>query len=898
MKKTVKKKAAAAKKVKRVARKRKKVKLPPPRAVVPSDADDRDLPLPARLFDKQRIAVAGRFSYYPHKSMITEVLRREGAVIVEAINKKLDILIVESSGNATKIKQAKKLNAAGASIRIVADLTDLWSTSQISIKEVLTTPECIGHFADIVEQSWLVGDTHPVVSEDFSKCTLSSPGRTACLTGVEFVDCDFSKATLERVDLGGYDHRPTRCNFARANFNDCNLREAVDCQFDGAKGSRVEIADATHCTLHKVKFKDSILSGLEDCRIEDCTFDGVEVESYSNDFCLGSTTVKNSRFAGIKAREDRRPQVFDGCQLENVEFKRGSFHRGLVFNDCQLTNIKFTDLAISSLSFSGCTLADCTFSRCTITQVHFDDSKLKNCKVSGGEIRVATATAAQAAQLAGVAQNVVRDPSRFKQIKALATAFRAAGGLTIDVDVQTTDGHEVRMYANKSWASDFSWSEKKKGGRAEDFSLRATGRVGFPISDYQKAFIGLFCAVPVASVDHETLKTTSSKCSVKGKDLKQLVVQAIYEANGIEPPSEDDLKESQQKRRKDKATTRDAVRQELAAGQVRQINKRSPQELAAASPLKKMQLAGIDLKGVKLPGVELGQSDFSHADLSGSKLNKAGLSKADLSGANLKKANLANANLKEANLSGADLSEAKLGKVSLQGAQLSGAILTGASLANTDLSGVDLSSAKLDGVNLNSAIYNEKTQLPKSVTKALMEKMRWSGGGLPPHKRKQNKKVSGPIDFEHFMARLNEITDSSRLSKSLKMLKADAFQLFSEVTDDAMIGVVKSQTDAKLVYSCKLNSDGEFTCCTQNLNSCGGLRGAICKHILVLVVGLAKSGALDPAVVDEWVNGSKQKNPSLDKDQMGEILLKYKGAEAGEIDWRPTETVPEDFFAF
>jgi hypothetical protein len=66
----------------------------------------------------------------------------------------------------------------------------------------------------------------------------------------------------------------------------------------------------------------------------------------------------------------------------------------------------------------------------------------------------------------------------------------------------------------------------------------------------------------------------------------------------------------------------------------------------------------------------------------------------------------------------------------------------------------------------------------------------------------------------------------------------------------------------------------------------------------VLVIGLSKNGQLDPTVMDDWVNNSKQKNPSLDKDRMSEILLKYKGAEAGEIDWRPTETVPEDFFSF
>jgi hypothetical protein len=30
---------------------------------------------------------------------------------------------------------------------------------------------------------------------------------------------------------------------------------------------------------------------------------------------------------------------------------------------------------------------------------------------------------------------------------------------------------------------------------------------------------------------------------------------------------------------------------------------------------------------------------------------------------------------------------------------------------------------------------------------------------------------------------------------------------------------------------------------------------------------------------------------------MGEIFIRRKGAEAGEVDWRPTETVPEDYYA-
>jgi hypothetical protein len=31
---------------------------------------------------------------------------------------------------------------------------------------------------------------------------------------------------------------------------------------------------------------------------------------------------------------------------------------------------------------------------------------------------------------------------------------------------------------------------------------------------------------------------------------------------------------------------------------------------------------------------------------------------------------------------------------------------------------------------------------------------------------------------------------------------------------------------------------------------------------------------------------------------MTEAFIQYKGASLGEIDWRPTETIPEDYYAF
>jgi uncharacterized protein YjbI with pentapeptide repeats len=152
-------------------------------------------------------------------------------------------------------------------------------------------------------------------------------------------------------------------------------------------------------------------------------------------------------------------------------------------------------------------------------------------------------------------------------------------------------------------------------------------------------------------------------------------------------------------------------------------------------------------------------------------------------------------------------------------------------------------------------------------------------------------------DLPTFLSAIAIRSDKGKVDKATKMLKKEGFKLFNDVTAASLSGVVKSQTDPDLVYACRITSDGDYACCTQNLNICGGLRGSVCKHLLVLIFGLVQAGELDPATIDGWVAKSQAKAAELNKDAMGEIFLKYKGAEAGEIDWRPTETLPEDFYA-
>lgn len=152
-------------------------------------------------------------------------------------------------------------------------------------------------------------------------------------------------------------------------------------------------------------------------------------------------------------------------------------------------------------------------------------------------------------------------------------------------------------------------------------------------------------------------------------------------------------------------------------------------------------------------------------------------------------------------------------------------------------------------------------------------------------------------ELRRFVERLEGSADPAKLHKAMAMLRADRFQLFVDAGTDQVVGVVKSQGDPSLIYACRLGADGRYSCCTQNLNVCGGLRGSVCKHILVLTVGLAQSDAMPTTTVVDWIAASKRNKPELDKDAASEVFIRYKGAEAGEVDWRPTETLPEDFYA-
>jgi hypothetical protein len=56
-------------------------------------------------------------------------------------------------------------------------------------------------------------------------------------------------------------------------------------------------------------------------------------------------------------------------------------------------------------------------------------------------------------------------------------------------------------------------------------------------------------------------------------------------------------------------------------------------------------------------------------------------------------------------------------------------------------------------------------------------------------------------------------------------------------------------------------------------------------------------GLLKSADAEQWLVKAATKNVSRNTELAAEAILKYKGVQAGEVDWRPIETVPEDYYS-
>lgn len=151
--------------------------------------------------------------------------------------------------------------------------------------------------------------------------------------------------------------------------------------------------------------------------------------------------------------------------------------------------------------------------------------------------------------------------------------------------------------------------------------------------------------------------------------------------------------------------------------------------------------------------------------------------------------------------------------------------------------------------------------------------------------------------LEQFASALKTVAEYGKLQRALQMFQKSKNILFIRPEADGIIGIIKSQTKDDLDYSISITSKSYF-CGTQNIHICGGLRGHICKHILLALIASVKSGAIDQKKALDLINAVSGISPNYDKSKARQIFQEYELFKKGELDWRPIEIFPEDLMAF
>jgi uncharacterized protein YjbI with pentapeptide repeats len=800
-------------------------------------------------FPGKTFAFAGKISPWM-RDRIAESVAAEGARVVEAAGPGVDFLLVQPPPSGRLSPAVKKVIAAleeqGAAPEVLtpAEFGRRILPSREQVVALLTggEPSALAYWNSLNKRSaW--GHLGKV---DLAGCDL----RGAALPGADFE----SAAVLDGADLRD------------ADLTGARFYAATDVRFDGANLAGARLRNCRGCSFRGADLSGATIWGKD---LAGSDFDGAKLRGFFE-------VALNS--AGVSFRRaDLTGAALPWSQFGQADFSRADL-TGAVLTMCDLTGAKLAGARLRGTDLSA--------------------AKLINADLTGADLREACLVAADltGATVAGVrldGADLTGSIPGGLDLSAAKRAERARNGLGPRARELDQAAHQGRRFTSAA-VFDFPEAlievsvEWKGAGKA----VKAVSVPRGVDSDHgvwrELPSVGLALAVLAHQAREGALRLDSVKAKCDGgplrdKPLRELALAAWCEAAGAPAPSPEALK----KRRQAQQATLQALREELL-GELRggpagraAWNARPAAQRKQAGPY-----AGADLSGADLTGADLGPLAFAGANLSGAKLVRAKLDSCDFRQANLERADLTGASARSAKFTRCNLRRAVLNDVNFAWATLLGA----------DLCGADLSSAHIEYTKLHKAAHNEKTRWPAGFVPP--REMVWQGRGAAPGAPRPVAvaPVAG-LDFAAFLERLRGTVDWGRLANALQMLKAERFQLFAEVSPEALVGIVRSQSSDTRLYSCRLAADGSFSCCTQNLLPCGGLRGAVCKHLLVLIVGLAKAGRVEPGVVDAWVRASRAKGPVLDKDVMTETFLRYKGAEAGEIDWRPTETLPEDYYA-
>jgi len=800
---------------------------------------------------------------YHQTDAVRSLITLEGGTVAAELTDKTDIVVLGYSGAANPQKKAAKLNAQGAAIQVLT----IDQFGQL----VKPTPDeavqlLLGGNRGIERWNSLWNYTNQMIGYGVYR---PQAVRVPYIRGADFARADLSNAFL--FDL--VEHS----DFTGANLTHCHLNLA-HCQLNGAT-----------------------LDGVVGLTLDNCTAEGVDFSRTATQAAqFASSNLKSCSFARLAATGFQ----FKNCQLDGADFSAAQMTH-TAFHSCSLKNATFTNTNLEEADFTKADLSGADF-----TNANLKLAKFSGAIVDGADFTGATMVGADVGKV-NFSKAKGFDPVRVQVAGGPGPAVQEFLKLATQANVLYTSLTVITPHPIP--LSPGGRGERGEGEQAIVLSLElhpnwimcrdSTGN-NFHSGQSGRGAAGDLCFKLAtkwhgSTPDLPTVTARGVNCSLGNKELKQIALRAWCELFGIDAPSEQELRKSASSSKAQKKQQADDWLAVLRNGKkgIEQWNGSIPALAKIFNKQSGIDLANARLSGITLQHMEWKSVNFAGADLAKSEVLGCRFPEGNFAGASLKAGRFLHSSFNDANLENADASAADLEGASFKRANCKNAKFAKASLQGADLCGADLTDADLSATDLTRASYDEHTRWPRGFTPTL--EMVWKGPGTSPaaHQLVQSTKPRGKLDIEQFMTRLEELCDTGKLAKALSMLKADRFRLYAQVNDDHFVGVVKSQSDSDLVYSCRLNADGTYACCTQNLNVCGGLRGSLCKHLLVLIVGLTRNNELDPNVIDTWIRLSKTNKPALDKDAMSETLLRYKGAEAGEVDWRPTETIPEDYYA-
>ncbi|MBS0202291.1 MAG: pentapeptide repeat-containing protein [Planctomycetes bacterium] len=821
------------------------------------------------------IVFAGRFEKWGSltQDSLQAQVTTEGGTVADKLAANTDFLVLkEITGASSHEKKVAQLNAKGASIAVL-DAGQLHAMLTPTGDEVQAMLQAGPPGHSLLQQR--------LMRSGFSEYQATRTQRPFVARKVELKGLDLTSVPLWCVDLEDSDLSNTTNNI-NTQRESYSIGTMTRCKLDGARID-MTVPDLLECSCRGADLSQCWVGFLQDksrCSSDftDATLKGMHFTKCN----LTGSTFDNADLTHVKLESVVATGVsFRGACLKSVEAKNAKF-KGADFANADLSGSELV-----GANFDGCNLTQAKLCNATLMNASFIGANLDGADLTGANISQADFTGASTAGTIGLSTTPAKKLVIGPKLQELSDLCKQAKAFVTTMEIQASQ-ERLRLRVELGGRIRASFSRDLWADTLSDWSQQAK-----TVADAMIAVVGMW---PSAIPHPETVAATGTKVGLINRKLKQLAMEAWCETYGIDCPDEAGLAQAARDAEADKDKVRGSILADLElADGVERWNARNNLDLQTIKSFPQAKLDGKILDGINFSSLHFENGNFENASLV-----EADFDFGSYKNSNFRKAKLQFtgkwSHFENCDFTGADLTSANLSSAYLQLAVFSKANMTGANLASAHVQGANLIGAKLNGSSLQGAEFDEATQFPKGFT--IPETMVWKGTGLDPRATAAvAAAAAGPIDLTQFMSIMEASVDRERMKKALSMLKAERFQLFAEATSDHLAGIVKSQNDPDLVYSCRLNKDGEFACCTQNLNPCGGLRGALCKHLLVLIIGITQAEEADPSMLNAWIASSRFKKPVLNKDQMSETLLRYKGAEAGEIDWRPTETIPEDFFA-